>query len=121
MLAHELPHDVTWLHAHFIHTPASVARYASLATGLPWSCSAHEGRHFLGIEDCLRLAVGHLAARREGRVDPSEPTGLLTHHLVHDEDAWSFLSAFLQRTKRHEAVHWMDARQLFGCSNDGSA
>ena len=41
VLAHELPHDVTWLHAHFIHTPASVARYASLATGLPWSCSAH--------------------------------------------------------------------------------
>jgi hypothetical protein len=81
----------------------------------------HEGRHFLGIEDCLRLAVGHLAARREGRVDPSEPTGLLTHHLVHDEDAWSFLSVFLQRTKRHEAVRWMDARQLFGCSNDGSA
>jgi glycosyltransferase involved in cell wall biosynthesis len=29
------------IHAHFIHTPASVARYASLMTGLPWSCSAH--------------------------------------------------------------------------------
>ena len=26
---------------HFLHTPASVARYASLMTGLPWSCSAH--------------------------------------------------------------------------------
>jgi hypothetical protein len=81
----------------------------------------HEGRRFLGIEGCLRLAIGHLAARREGRVDPSEPTGLLTHHLVHDEDGWSFLSAFLQRTSRHAAVRWMDARQLFGCSNDGSA
>ena len=41
VLAHELPRDVAWLHAHFIHTPASVARYASLLTGLPWSCSAH--------------------------------------------------------------------------------
>ncbi len=41
VLAHELPHDVAWLHAHFIHTPASVARYASLLTSLPWSCSAH--------------------------------------------------------------------------------
>ncbi len=41
VLAHELPRDVTWLHAHFIHTPGSVARYASLLTGLPWSCSAH--------------------------------------------------------------------------------
>jgi hypothetical protein len=81
----------------------------------------HEGYCFLGIEGCLRLAIGHLAARREGRADPGEPTGLLTHHLVHGEDAWSFLSAFLQRTKRHEAVRWMDARQLFGCSKDGSA
>lgn len=78
-----------------------------------------EERRFLGIEGCLRLAVGHLAARREGRVDASEPTGLLTHHLVHDEDAWSFLATFLQRTARHSAVRWMGARQLFSCSLDG--
>jgi hypothetical protein len=76
----------------------------------------HGGRRFLGVEGCLQLAVSHLAARRESRVDPDEPTGLLTHHLVHDEDAWSFLEAFLQRTKRHPSVCWMDAGPLFGCS-----
>lgn len=41
VLAQELPRDVRQLHAHFLHTPASVARYTSLLTGLPWSCSAH--------------------------------------------------------------------------------
>lgn len=41
VLAHELPEAIGHLHAHFLHTPASVARYASLLTGLPWSCSAH--------------------------------------------------------------------------------
>ncbi|MHA1538257.1 MAG: glycosyltransferase family 4 protein [Alphaproteobacteria bacterium] len=41
VLAAELPPGVRRLHAHFLHTPASVARYASLITGLPWSCSAH--------------------------------------------------------------------------------
>ena len=41
VLAAELPADVGQLYAHFLHTPASVARYASLMTGLPWSCSAH--------------------------------------------------------------------------------
>ncbi len=41
VLIDELPHDVTHLHAHFLHTPASVARYASLISGLPWSGSAH--------------------------------------------------------------------------------
>lgn len=41
VLAAELPDDVTDLYAHFIHTPGSVARYASLITGLPWRSSAH--------------------------------------------------------------------------------
>lgn len=41
VLAAELPADVAHLHAHFLHTPASVARYAALMRGLPWSCSAH--------------------------------------------------------------------------------
>jgi glycosyltransferase involved in cell wall biosynthesis len=41
VLAAELPGDVERLHAHFLHTPASVARYAALLLDLPWSCSAH--------------------------------------------------------------------------------
>ena len=41
VLAVELPRDVERLYAHFIHTPAAVTRYASIMTGLPWTCSAH--------------------------------------------------------------------------------
>ena len=41
VLAHEIWPDVTARHAHFIHTPASVARYAALLRGLPWTISAH--------------------------------------------------------------------------------
>ena len=41
VLAAELPENVTHLHAHFLHTPASVARYAALITGLSWTVSAH--------------------------------------------------------------------------------
>ena len=41
VLAAELPENVTHLHAHFLHTPASVARYAALITGLSWTASAH--------------------------------------------------------------------------------
>lgn len=41
VLAAELDPAVRHLHAHFLHTPASVARYASRLTGLPWSVSAH--------------------------------------------------------------------------------
>ena len=41
VLASELPAEVTHLHAHFLHTPASVARYAAMLRGIGWSCSAH--------------------------------------------------------------------------------
>ncbi len=41
VLAAELPADVARLHFHFLHTPASVTRYAAIMRGLPWSGSAH--------------------------------------------------------------------------------
>jgi glycosyltransferase involved in cell wall biosynthesis len=41
VLATELPADVVHLHAHFLHTPASVTRYAAMLRGLDWSVSAH--------------------------------------------------------------------------------
>ena len=41
VLAAELPGDVRLLYAHFLHTPASVARYAAIMRGLPFAVSAH--------------------------------------------------------------------------------
>ncbi len=76
VLARELPAGVGHLHAHFLHTPASVARYASLLLGLPWSCSAHakdiwttpewEKREKLAecrwLVTCTRAGANHLDA-----------------------------------------------------------
>ncbi|WP_227271699.1 glycosyltransferase family 4 protein [Roseobacter weihaiensis] len=41
VLARELPSDAAGIYAHFLHTPSSVARYAAILRGLPWSFSAH--------------------------------------------------------------------------------
>ncbi len=41
VLAAELPQQTQALYAHFMHTPSSVARYAAIMRGLPWSFSAH--------------------------------------------------------------------------------
>ncbi len=41
VLVAEMPAETIRLHAHFLHTPASVAYYAHLIAGTPWSCSAH--------------------------------------------------------------------------------
>lgn len=40
-MARELPAEVKHLHVHYLHTPASVVRYAALLTGRTWTFSAH--------------------------------------------------------------------------------
>lgn len=52
----------------------------------------HDGRSLVDPERLMSQLAVDLAARRLGRVDASEPYGLLTHHLVHDETVWSFLA-----------------------------
>lgn len=41
VLVAEWPAGGAWLHAHFIHTPASVADYAARILGIGWTVSAH--------------------------------------------------------------------------------
>ncbi len=41
VMAAELGPEAAGLYAHFLHTPSSVARYAAVMRGLPWSFSAH--------------------------------------------------------------------------------
>jgi glycosyltransferase involved in cell wall biosynthesis len=41
VMARELPPEVPHLHVHYLHTPASVVRYAALLTGRSWTYSAH--------------------------------------------------------------------------------
>lgn len=63
VLAAERPADVAWLHSHFLHTPASVTRYAALLAGLPWSFSAHAKDIWTSPDWELR---GKLASARWG-------------------------------------------------------
>ncbi len=41
VLAAEMPAETAAIYAHFLHTPASVARYAALIRGIPFAVSAH--------------------------------------------------------------------------------
>jgi len=41
VMAAELPPETRFLYAHFLHTPASVTRYAALMRGIGWAVSAH--------------------------------------------------------------------------------
>jgi glycosyltransferase involved in cell wall biosynthesis len=95
VLAAELPAGINHLHAHFLHTPASVARYVSVLTGLPWSVSAHakdiwttpawEKREKLSscawAVTCTGVGAKHLSALAEEAGAPSGRVELLYHGL----------------------------------------
>jgi len=66
------------------------------------------GRCFRGEARCLDQLCGHLEARRSGSVDADEATGVLSHHLVHDDGCWDFLEALFERCNRHPATRWLD-------------
>ena len=67
---------IDWLHVHYLHTPASVARYAAILRGLPFSISAHakdvwtipdwEKREKIAaarwLVTCSRMNLDHLRA-----------------------------------------------------------
>lgn len=94
---------------------ASLAEVNTHVDVIDWRGS----RGFAGEAAVLGQAIRHLAARRQGRdasgrpVDPGEPTGWLSHHLVHDEATWAFLDALFERTQRHPAVRWRHPAELF--------
>jgi hypothetical protein len=70
-------------------------------------------RGFAGLDRAVAQIAGHLAARRRGEVDADEPTGVMTHHLFHDDGCWWFVEDLLERTGRHPAARWLPAAEAF--------
>lgn len=72
-----------------------------------------KNKQFIGASQSINAIVAHLKGRRLGDFDSSEPTGLLTHHLVHDESCWQFLAQLLAALDEHPAVKWQSAEVVF--------
>lgn len=70
-------------------------------------------RRFGSIHAALNQLLTHLRARRVGGVDANEPTGLMTHHSFHDEEAWAFIAALMRATRSHPAARWLTAAEAF--------
>ena len=90
VLAAELGGTVSALHAHFLHTPGSVARYAARLLGLPFSLSGHAKdvwttpgweireklRDAAWTVTCSEAAAAHLRA-----LAPGTPVEVIYHGL----------------------------------------
>jgi glycosyltransferase involved in cell wall biosynthesis len=88
VLAHELPPDVGLLYAHYLHTPASVARYAAVLCGLPWCASAHAKDIWTTpaweqaekLRDCAWATTCTQAGAAQLRALAADAEVMLTHH-----------------------------------------
>jgi hypothetical protein len=67
----------------------------------------HEGRRFIGEGEALAAAIELM--------EMTSPVGWLTHHAVHDAQAWRFL----ERLARIEGVRWASAAELFSYTAPG--
>lgn len=72
------------------------------------------GRCFAGQAACEAQIVAHLSAKREGRVDANEPTGIMSHHRVHDVGCQKFLAKLFDFLAAREAAIILDAKTVFG-------
>ncbi|MCG6557358.1 polysaccharide deacetylase family protein [Ruegeria sp. 1NDH52C] len=63
-------------------------------------------RGLMSPQNLIAQTATLLADRREGRADATEPFGILTHHLVHDDEIWQFTRALLTRLLAGPSQPW---------------
>ncbi len=72
-----------------------------------------QGRCFAGENNCIEQIIAHLSAKRAGLVDPDEPTGIMSHHLVHDAECWAFLDELFGFLLSQPGTSLVSARKIF--------
>jgi glycosyltransferase involved in cell wall biosynthesis len=91
VMARELPASIRHLHVHYLHTPASVIRYAAVLRGLSWSFSAHAKDIWTTADwekrEKIAAAQWGVTCTQDGHAelkrlsDSSEKVGLIYHGL----------------------------------------
>lgn len=71
------------------------------------------GARFTGTAKSVSFITDHLKARRIGAADANEPTGLLTHHIVHDAATWGFCETLLAVLSKHPSVSFPSPKDIF--------
>jgi hypothetical protein len=93
-------------------------RQRNIDAGL-WQVNTHVdlidwrgGGGFVGEDAAVSAICTHLRLRREGATDGAEPTGILSHHLVHDESVWQFLSSWFAYVAEHRGLRLCAPQEL---------
>ena len=96
-----------------------IAPASGLAQGMPCA-NTHVDiidwrgtRGFVGADAVLSQLLTHIDARIDGPARKTEATGLLTHHLVHDEASWQFIQALTVWLQEQADAQALGPEQLF--------
>lgn len=63
------------------------------------------------------LLFAETAARMSAALSSGRTTGILTHHLDHDETVWHFLERLFSLTSSHPGCRWRSSRELIASSS----
>jgi hypothetical protein len=76
-----------------------------------------KSRSFIGAAAAVAALATHLALRYAGAATQpelaSEPSGVMSHHAVHDKEAWVFLERLLAMLSAHRAAQALPANEVF--------
>ena len=70
-------------------------------------------RGFIGETRAIEQIHRHLTARRHEGGDISEPGGILTHHLVQNDEVWEFCRTLFEILNQHPATKWLNVKQIW--------
>ncbi|CUK13048.1 putative glycosyl transferase [Ruegeria denitrificans] len=71
-------------------------------------------RRLVAADKLISQTTDLLRDRREARADITEPFGVLTHHLVHDQDIWTFTQELLSRLLDGPGIAWAESKKPTG-------
>lgn len=69
-------------------------------------------RSAVALEKLAADLAALLTARRLGTADPTEPIGVLTHHLVHDQRIWETVKRLLDHLCDKGRCRWVNVAEL---------
>lgn len=89
--------------------PAGLIRVNAHLDPIAWKAGGGLADPTAIVEQIVQAILSRLAAPAGN----AEPIGLLTHHLVHDEEIWRFIAALLDTLRSAAAARPMRATDLF--------
>lgn len=70
------------------------------------------GGGFVGVEAALRPLLALLAEQRRRANEEGEPIGLLTHHLVMDDNTWRFIAELVDLLAQSGSARWRSIDEI---------